>query len=170
MGRYKRRKAKAKRKQIQTTMSKNNQPQTPETRRMDADIERRAFEPGVEVRAMGDGKKKLTGYALKWGVRYNMGWFTEEIAREALKEADLTDVRALLNHDPNMVLAMKLTSPTRRRRGTCRFLGSAAIFHKVRGASCFAWMTATTATNGGAKTARITVLLSASGACSMCRL
>lgn len=84
--------------------NKNNQPQTPEHRRFDADIERRAFDDGVEVRASGDGKNKLTGYALKWGVRYNMGWFTEEISREALREADLSDVRALLNHDPNMVL------------------------------------------------------------------
>lgn len=84
--------------------NKNNQPQTPENRRMDSDIERRAFDDGVEVRASGDGKNKLTGYALKWGVRYNMGWFTEEISREALKDSDMSDVRALLNHDPNMVL------------------------------------------------------------------
>lgn len=84
--------------------NKNNQPQTPEHRRMDSDIERRAFDDGVEVRASGDGKNKLTGYALKWGVRYNMGWFTEEISREALNDSDMSDVRALLNHDPNMVL------------------------------------------------------------------
>lgn len=84
--------------------NKNNQPQTPENRRFDADIERRAFDDGVEVRASGDGKNKLTGYALKWGVRYDMGWFTEEISRDALKDSDMSDVRALLNHDPNMVL------------------------------------------------------------------
>lgn len=81
-------------------MSKQNK----EQRRDTASVERRAVGELLEVRAAESGKKKVTGYALKWNQRYNMGWFTEEISREALSKADLTDVRALLNHDPNFVL------------------------------------------------------------------
>lgn len=75
-----------------------------EIRKSTADVERRAIGEVLEVRASENGKKKIGGYALKWGKRYNMGWFTEEIHRDALKGADLGDVRALLNHDPNFVL------------------------------------------------------------------
>ena len=87
--------------------------QTIETRGMLPDIETRAFGQVVEIRAKDDGKKMLRGYALKWDQRYDMGWFTEEISRSALDSADLTDVRALLNHDPNVVLG-RTTSGTLR--------------------------------------------------------
>jgi len=46
----------------------------------------------------------LRGYALKFGVPYDMGFFTEEIAAGALDEADMSDVRILFNHDPNLIL------------------------------------------------------------------
>lgn len=58
----------------------------------------------MEVRAKDDGTKMLRGYALKWGQRYDLGYFTEEIAHGALDGADMSDVRALYNHDPNFVL------------------------------------------------------------------
>jgi HK97 family phage prohead protease len=87
--------------------------QTIETRGALPDVETRAFGQVVEVRAKDDGKKMLRGYALKWNQRYDMGWFTEEISRAALDNADLTDVRALLNHDPNVVLG-RTTSGTLR--------------------------------------------------------
>lgn len=74
-----------------------------ETRGAIPDLETRAFGV-VEVRAMDGGGKKLKGYALKFNERYDMGWFTEEISRGALDGADLSDVRALLNHNPNFVL------------------------------------------------------------------
>ena len=67
-------------------------------------VETRAGVAGMEVRAKDDGTKMLRGYALKWGQRYDLGYFTEEIARGALDGADMSDVRALYNHDPNFVL------------------------------------------------------------------
>lgn len=75
-----------------------------EQRAFAADVEQRHTGNVLEVRAMDNGKKKIRGYALTWNERYNMGWFTEEIDRTALDGADMTDVRALLNHDPNIVL------------------------------------------------------------------
>jgi len=83
-----------------------NQPQqNKEERRAEPKgVERRAFGEVIEVRAADDGKRTLRGYALTWNSRYNMGWFTEEIDRKALDNADLSDVRALLNHDSNFVL------------------------------------------------------------------
>ena len=67
-------------------------------------IERRYFDSEFEVRQNDKGKNMVRGYALKFGVRYDMGWFTEEISREALEGADMSDVRILLNHDPNLIL------------------------------------------------------------------
>jgi len=64
----------------------------------------RAFTGTVEMRADEEGKKTLRGYALKFGQRYDMGWFEEEIAKGALDETDMDDVRALYNHDPSIVL------------------------------------------------------------------
>ena len=51
-----------------------------------------------------DGKPSVFGYALKWGKSYDMGYFTEEIQRSALSEADMSDVRILFNHDPNLII------------------------------------------------------------------
>lgn len=69
------------------------------------DIERRYFTEGLEYRAKEDGTGgTLRGYALKFGSVYDMGWFTEEVDRRALDEADMSDVRVLLNHDPNQIL------------------------------------------------------------------
>lgn len=82
-------------------------------RKVQQEIERRAVGELVEVRATETGGKKLRGYALKWNTRYNMGWFTEEIHRDALNESDMSDVRALLNHDANIVLG-RTTSGTLR--------------------------------------------------------
>jgi HK97 family phage prohead protease len=66
------------------------------------DIETRNGE--VEFRALPDGGAVLRGYAAKFNSPYDMGWFTEDIAPTAFQNADLTDVRALLNHDANVVL------------------------------------------------------------------
>lgn len=67
-------------------------------------LERRYTTSDFEIRANEAGKTVIRGYGLKFGVEYDMGWFTEEIGREALNNADLSDVRILLNHDPNIIL------------------------------------------------------------------
>ena len=87
-------------------------------------IEYRAIVPeGVEHRYSGsvaevraaDGVNQLRGYALKWDQKYLMNGFTESIGQDALKEADMSDVRALLNHDTNIVLG-RTTAGTLRLR------------------------------------------------------
>ena len=68
-------------------------------------IERRYLTDGMEWRAAENGKGgTLRGYALRFGSIYDMGWFTEEVDRRALDNADMNDVRVLLNHDPNQIL------------------------------------------------------------------
>lgn len=76
-------------------MELTNQNQAKELRYSDADF---------EVRAEGEGSHKLRGYALKWGVTYDMGWYTESVDRNALNSADMSDIRILFNHDPNNIL------------------------------------------------------------------
>lgn len=75
-------------------------------------IERRAYSQGMEVRATDKGAT-LRGYAARFGSVYDMGWFTEEVGRDAFKGADMTDVRVLFNHDPNQILG-------RTKAGTAR--------------------------------------------------
>lgn len=67
-------------------------------------IEQRCINAPVEVRKSENGSATIRGYALKFGVVYDMGWFTEEIAREALNSADMSDIRILGNHDSNIIL------------------------------------------------------------------
>lgn len=66
--------------------------------------ERRFFTGGLEIRAGQEGEPEIFGYALKFGVVYDMGWFTEEVHRDALKNADMSDVRVLQDHMSHLIL------------------------------------------------------------------
>jgi uncharacterized protein len=61
----------------------------------------------IEIRAKEEeeGKHYIVGYALRFNAYSdNLGGFIETIEPDALKDADLSDVRALINHDPSQVL------------------------------------------------------------------
>jgi HK97 family phage prohead protease len=77
-------------------------------------IERRAVPTEFEVRSEG-GKFNFYGYALKWDARsQNLGGFRERVAQGATSEAiELDDIRALYNHDPNMVLGRNRSNTLR---------------------------------------------------------
>lgn len=83
--------------------------------RKSKDIIERAFCAGLEVRNASDGTGPvvLRGYAAKFDSVYSMGWYTEEVARTAFDNADMTDVRILFNHDSNQILG-------RTKSGTAR--------------------------------------------------
>lgn len=66
-----------------------------------------------EVRAVGDSGRTIRGYAARFGSVYDMGWYTEELHRDALRNTDMSDVRGLFNHDNNIVLG-------RTKAGTVR--------------------------------------------------
>lgn len=79
--------------------------QPPPPNEVDTGVERRFAQAGLEIRnAEGSQTATLRGYALRFGSTYDMGWFTEEVAPSALQNANLSDVRVLLNHDPNNIL------------------------------------------------------------------
>jgi len=71
-------------------------------------VERRTYNSSIEVRMIGEGeseKECISGYALKFNEEsQDLGGFVEVIDPKALQETDLSDVRALFNHDPNFVL------------------------------------------------------------------
>ena len=75
--------------------------------------ERRATVAGLEIRANDAGKFALRGYAARFNSVYNMGWFTEEVHRDAFKNANMGDVRILLNHDSNQILGRTLAGTAR---------------------------------------------------------
>lgn len=84
---------------MQTTTEHRKQPEN------NGGVERRYVTDGMEFRAAETGTGgTLRGYALRFGSVYDMGWFTEEVDRRALENADMNDVRVLLNHDPNQIL------------------------------------------------------------------
>lgn len=75
---------------------------------MGQEIEKRTYGRLIK-RAEGDKSRKIEGYAAIFNSPSeplgSPGGFTEVIARGAFDNADLSDVRALLNHDQNIVLA-----------------------------------------------------------------
>ena len=77
---------------------------TQEQRKQANNTELRSCVGAIELRQSESGKDTVFGYALKFGLPYDMGWFTEEIQRGALDGADLSDVRILFNHDQNLIL------------------------------------------------------------------
>ena len=77
----------------------NNQPDMAQTAK-----EVRACAGELRMSGMDKPKKRVEGYALMWGVRYSVGWFDEIIQEGALNAANMSDVRILFNHDPNMII------------------------------------------------------------------
>lgn len=62
----------------------------------------RAFD--FEVRAEDTERgKTLTGQPIVYDERTNLGWYDEIIEKDALAEADLRDVRFLINHNTDMI-------------------------------------------------------------------
>lgn len=59
----------------------------------------------VELRAEQDDSRTVEGYAVVFNATTDLGWFTEEIDRDAFKGADMSNVYLLFNHDDNNVLA-----------------------------------------------------------------
>lgn len=65
-----------------------------------------------EVKATDDEQMIVEGYSLRFNKLSNdLGGFVEEISPEALKDADLSDVRCLIDHDSSKVLG-RTTSET----------------------------------------------------------
>lgn len=76
--------------------------------------EARSFAGTVEVRASGDKGAKVRGLAVVFGKRSeNLGGFREIIQEGALDETDMSDVRALFNHDSNFVLGRNVSKTLR---------------------------------------------------------
>lgn len=64
------------------------------------------------VKAVDDEQMIVEGYALRFNTLSNdLGGFVEEISPEALKDADLSDVRCYFDHDTSKVLG-RTTSET----------------------------------------------------------
>lgn len=59
----------------------------------------------VELRAAENGNREVEGYAVVFNAPTDLGWFTEEIDRNAFNETDMSNVYLLFNHDENNVLA-----------------------------------------------------------------
>ncbi len=56
-----------------------------------------------EKKAENEGEKIIDGRPIVYESKTDLGWFDEIIEKGALDEADLTDVRFLVNHDTRMI-------------------------------------------------------------------
>lgn len=66
----------------------------------------RSMVENVEFRDKDNGDRFIEGYALKFNKSsQDLGGFKETITKEALDKTDLSDVRALFNHNADHVLA-----------------------------------------------------------------
>jgi hypothetical protein len=69
------------------------------------DKETRTIQSDIEIRKADDGSETITGYAIVFNRdSQDLGGFIERIEPEAMSGADVSDVVALFNHDPNIVL------------------------------------------------------------------
>jgi len=97
----------------------------PEKKTEETKLERRVMAiDDIELRVTDDDNPKITGYAAKfnkWSL--DLGGFREKIQKGAFDEAiDNSDVRALKNHDPNLLLG-RTSSGTLRLSTNARGLG-----------------------------------------------
>jgi len=66
--------------------------------------ETRTLDTNFEVREDGE-HPVIEGYASTYETWYNCGWYQERIAKGAFDKCVTTsDVRALINHDPNLII------------------------------------------------------------------
>ena len=66
-------------------------------------LEKRAFNFNVRAAETETGEKIITGRPIVYNSRTNLGMFDEIIDTGALDNADLTDVRFLVNHNTSMI-------------------------------------------------------------------
>ena len=66
-------------------------------------LEKRSYSFDVLASETGDGEKIITGRPIVYNSRTNLGYFDEIIDAGALDNADLTDIRFLVNHDTSMI-------------------------------------------------------------------
>ena len=66
-------------------------------------LEQRSYSFDVRAEETENGEKIINGRPIVYGIRTDLGWFDEIIEQGALNEADLTDVRFLVNHDTKMI-------------------------------------------------------------------
>lgn len=73
-----------------------------EQKNTNMDAERRTY--SFEMRALPESRT-IEGYAAVYNAETDLGWFREEITPDAFNNAEMGDVVALFNHDPNLPLA-----------------------------------------------------------------
>ena len=68
--------------------------------------ETRSMSEKIELRSHDDEENYIEGYALKFGTESeDLGGFIETIEKDALKDTDFSDVRALFNHNADHIIA-----------------------------------------------------------------
>jgi HK97 family phage prohead protease len=67
-------------------------------------MEKRILNINWQLRSEDDTVKEVVGIGAVVDQKTDLGWFEETIMRGSFDEADMSDVVALFNHDPNQIL------------------------------------------------------------------
>lgn len=67
------------------------------------ELERRSYSFEIRAEETEEGERIITGRPIVYNSRTDLGWFDEIIEVGALDEADLTDIRFLVNHNREMI-------------------------------------------------------------------
>lgn len=67
------------------------------------ELERRSYSFEIRAEETEEGERIITGRPIVYNSRTDLGWFDEIIEVGALDEADLTDIRFLVNHNQEMI-------------------------------------------------------------------
>lgn len=67
------------------------------------ELERRSYSFEIRAEETENGERIITGRPIVYNSRTDLGWFDEIIEVGALDEADLTDIRFLVNHNREMI-------------------------------------------------------------------
>ena len=67
------------------------------------ELERRSYSFEIRAEETENGERIITGRPIVYNSRTDLGWFDEIIEDGALDEADLTDIRFLVNHNREMI-------------------------------------------------------------------
>ncbi|MGP0696611.1 HK97 family phage prohead protease [Listeria monocytogenes] len=100
--------------------------------------EKRSIQNATDVQALSDSELRVSGYALKFDtISQDLGGFYETIPASAISKVDLSDVRLLINHDPNKVMARTKSGTMTLTKDDTGLYFEAALPNTVEGLSIY---------------------------------
>lgn len=100
--------------------------------------ETRSIQTATDMQVLSDTDLKVSGYALKFDtISQDLGGFYETIPASAISKVDLSDVRLLINHDPNKVMARTKSGTMTLKKDDIGLYFEATLPNTIEGISIY---------------------------------